>query len=87
MACKQHSCIYSSRGLDTDSTDLNPLDCEFRNILQQNACWKHHPNLKLLKRSIIEAAVKMRLEMIHKSIAKWPEHLQLCIDNEGRHFE
>ncbi len=31
--------------------------------------------------------VDLALETICKSIAKCPEHSQLCIDNEGGHFE
>ncbi len=33
-----------------------------------------------------ECAVPV-LKTIHKSIAKWPQRLQLCIDNDDSHFE
>ncbi len=67
--------------------DLNPHNYELWDILEQNACWKHHPNLESLKQSINEEAAKIPLKMIHKSIAKWLECLQLFSDNEGGHFE
>ncbi len=39
------------------------------------------------KQGIIEEVVKIPLETIHKFTAKWPERLQLCIDDEGGYFE
>ncbi len=67
--------------------DLNPLNYELWDILEQNACRKRHPNSESLTRSIIEEAVKIPLGRIRKSIARCPGCLQLCIDNEGSHFE
>ncbi len=52
------------------SPDLSPLDYELWNILELNACRKHHPNLELLKRNIIGEAAIIPLEMIGKSIAR-----------------
>ncbi len=42
---------------------------------------------RVLKRRIIEEVSKIPFETICQSIAKWPERLQLCIDNESGHFE
>ncbi len=69
------------------SSDLNYLDYKLWDIVEWNVCQKCHPSLELLKQSIIEEVTKIPLNMICKSIAKWSERLQLCIDNEGGHFE
>lgn len=69
------------------SPDLNPLDYSLWDILESEVCATRHPNLESLKRSIVEKAASMPLEVIHTAISKWPERLKKCIEVKGGHFE
>ncbi len=51
------------------------------------ACKKPHRNLESLKRSLEQAAANFSIEILCKEIERWPEHLRLCIETEGDHFE
>ncbi len=69
VARKQRSCIYSSGGLTSGSEDTNPLDYELWDVLEQNVCWKLHPNLESLKWSIIEEMAKISLGYVYVAAA------------------
>jgi hypothetical protein len=69
------------------SPDLNPLDYKLWAVLEDMACRKHHNNLDSLKKSFVKAAAEILLEMVLTAIAVWPEHLKVCIEAEGGHFE
>ncbi len=45
------------------------------------ACKKPH------KSSLEQAAANFPIETQRTAIERWPEHLQLCIEKEGNHFE
>ncbi len=87
MVGAQCSKFYKAQRLTFWDLDLDPLDYDLWNVLEEEACLKHHPNLETLLRSIVAAAVKIPLERIREAIAEWPSHLQRCIDVEGGHFE
>ncbi len=69
----QTTAFIQAENWTTGGPGLNPLDYELQDILEQNACQKLYPNLESLKQSIIEEPAKISLEMICKSVAKWPD--------------
>ncbi len=71
----------------SDISDLNPLDYSLWDILEVDLCATRHLNLELLKKSIIEKADLMRLEVTCTTISQLPKSLAKCILAEGGHFE
>lgn len=71
----------------SSSPDLYPLDYKLWSVLEEAACCRTHHNLDSLKKSIVNAAKKISLEVIRKAIDDWPKRLKLCYKAGGDHFE
>ncbi len=69
------------------SPDFNPLDYTLWDQLQEMACSKSHYSVESLKASLRKAEKESPLEKIRTVIAWRPEHLKVCTQSGGGHFE
>jgi len=69
------------------SPDLNPLDYSLWTELENRACSKRHTSLEMLKKSIVDAAKNLPMEVVRAAIDDYPTRLRACYKAKGGHFE
>ncbi len=84
---RAHAAKSMQKWLTSGSPDLNPLFYETWEKLEKIACKKHYRNLESLKHSLEQVVANFHTETLRKAIERRPEHLRLCIEKEGDHFE